>query len=381
MLQNYLQDFINSSSKATFEVAGVNFSYVLIIGLTFLGTFIFLSRKQITVYRLTFLAVIGVMWLLIGQKTADYYFNHKFYELQHNWHYIAYSIYAYLSYRLMMSKKVDSSRIIIRTFFSAFLITLFDEGIQVFISNRIFDICDIGKDLWGTVIGLVFVFFVLEEGKIYKQSSKLTHKKLKDYFKSPFSMIVFLILLAYINLLVSSKLTDTQFIPSAALIILLIFSFIFFIVHFLQFRKGRIFIITFLAAAIFIQGFFFIKYMDKNIIYYKKGLVIYKGIPLPYFDIMIHNNGTIKLVDKKIFFNGTDIKTIMHKSTRILLIGSGSKGQGGKGFLDNKEAQFYFNPITLQPLEIIIMNTKEACKKYNQLKKQGLEVVFVIHNS
>ena len=97
---------------------------------------------------------------------------------------------------------------------------------------------------------------------------------------------------------------------------------------------------------------------------------------------MIYPNGTFRLVDKKIYFNNPDkYNTIYALSKDILLIGSGSDGKGGKGFPEEKKAQFVFNPKTKLPLQIIILKTQEACAKFNELKKKGYNVLYVIHNS
>ena len=124
------------------------------------------------------------------------------------------------------------------------------------------------------------------------------------------------------------------------------------------------------------------KYNNSNIVYNKKGIVVYKGIPIPYFDIMIFPNGTFRLVDKKIYFNQKDkFNRIYMHANDILLIGSGKDGKGGKGFIDEKrETQFVFNPIKKLPLQVIVLKTPEACEEFNLLKSKGYDVMFIIHN-
>ena len=96
---------------------------------------------------------------------------------------------------------------------------------------------------------------------------------------------------------------------------------------------------------------------------------------------LIKENGFFRFVDKKHDFNTRDLKTIYHYSTDILLIGSGKKGLGGNGFPEKQMTQFVFNTVKMRPLQVIILKTPDACKKYNQLKKEGYNVLFIIHNT
>ena len=111
------------------------------------------------------------------------------------------------------------------------------------------------------------------------------------------------------------------------------------------------------------------------------GITIYKGIPLLFFDVMIYENNIFRFVDKKHTFNNRDINTICHHANDILLIGAGKYGEGGNGFPEKVMSQFIFNAVKKKPLQVIILDTPNACKKYNQLKKEGYNVLFIIHNT
>jgi len=125
-----------------------------------------------------------------------------------------------------------------------------------------------------------------------------------------------------------------------------------------------------------------IKNNPQNIIVQKKpGLFEWRGIPVPYFDLMIKTDGAVQLVDKKRYFNKTDkINRIYGLTDDILLIGSGSRGQGGKGFPDNN-SHFIFNPVTKKPLQILVYPNQQACRIYNKLHSEGKKVLFIIHNN
>ncbi len=381
LIQNYLQQAIGMLSQSSFSLWDLNVPYILAIAIIFMITFILILRHQITRFRI--LALITVIALIIlGQNSTDYYFNHKFYELQHNWHYFAYGIFSYIMYRFLKHKKLPSERIILYIFITALSISTFDESIQILISSRIFDICDVAKDAWGTIMGMVVVFFVIERGKIISNGWKIRQRKISDYLKHPFSLLFLETIFAYILLLISSIISNKEYIKYTILFTLIAFIIFFFIFHNSQKKIFRKIFIGLAIIILAIQSFYFIKYHKNNIISNEKGLIVYKGFPLPFFDIMIYPNGTFRFVDKKILFNNPDkFNTIYCIAKDVLIIGSGSKGQGGKGFPEQKETQFVFNPITKQPLQVIILKTPEACKKFNSLKEKGYNVLFIIHNS
>jgi VanZ family protein len=382
IVRNYLQQMIGMTSQLSFTILGINIPYIIAIIVILLTTVLFLFRRKITNIRLFGFAVV-VLMMVIGQNSTDYYFNHKFFELQHNWHYIAYAIFSYINYRFLKSKDYSSERIVLITFISAICISTFDEAIQILISNRIFDICDIAKDIWGAAIGMVFVFVIIEQGKIFKTGWRIRQRKLSNYIRYPISLLFLEMVFAYLFLLVSSVLSENKYIGMAILISVSVFLIFFFILHYSQKRIARRILIAIAVLLLVIQSGFFIKYRKSNIVFSKPGLIVYKGIPIPYFDIMIFPNGSFRLVDKKIYFNQKDkVNRIYKHVNRILLIGSGSDGEGGMGFIDKqRETQFLFNPIQKKPLQIIVLKTPEACEEFNILRRNGYDAMFIIHNN
>ena len=380
LLQNYLQTFIGKLSELFFEISGFKIPYVVLVVLIIVVILIIKNLKHFTRFRV-FSILITLFMIMIGQKLSDFYFHHKFYELQYNWHYFAYGIFSYIAYRYFRSRNKPDAKIILSTFVIAISISTFDEFIQIHISNRIFDIGDIGKDTWGTIIGMFFIFFVINKGKIIKRSWKIREKKIRNYFKNPFSILFLEAVFTLILLFISSLLTDMEYLKFAIFITIGIFIIFFLILHLSQ-RKtfSKIFIVVAILCFLF-QGFFFLKYHKENIVSNSYGITIYKGIPLSFFDVMIHENGFFRFVDKKHNFNKRDINTICHHSKDILLIGSGKYGKGGNGFPEKMMTQFIFNSVKMKPLQVIILKTPEACKKYNQLKKEGYNVLFIIHNT
>ena len=134
LLQNFLQDVISQFSRSSFEIAKLDIPYTLSI---FLIIVLFLSIK----FRKTFNTRIIISWLVaflywfIGQKSVDYYMNKEFYDLQNNWHYIAYGLFTIVAYNSFSIKPRNLGRMILHLYSLALLISVFDETIQVFISK------------------------------------------------------------------------------------------------------------------------------------------------------------------------------------------------------------------------------------------------------
>src|SRR3989339_927730 len=130
MLQNYLQQTIREISGLTINIFIWETPIVFLVFIIACLSLLVFLRKQVTFFRLSTLLII-VLMMLIGQETADYYLNYKFYDLQNNWHYFAYGLFVFVFYRFLISKNCSDSKIILLTLFKAFLISSFDEGIQV----------------------------------------------------------------------------------------------------------------------------------------------------------------------------------------------------------------------------------------------------------
>jgi len=378
MLQNYLQTAIGEASRAAINCGSLKVPYTVIITALILIIFFYLSRKILSKRRFLFLGLIFTFFA-IGQMTADYYYGHHFYDLQHNWHYIAYGIFAFIAYRRFTIKPQPTYKILYRIFLMAILVSIFDEFIQIYISNRVFDLSDVAKDLWGNMTGSIFVFFYLEDGKDFP-NYKLRQKTIKEYFTNPFSLLSLEIIFAYVFLFVSSQLTDEKYKFNLAFIVILVFLIIFILIFSGKNKVVRWIIrgaLVFLAVLIFGAAHF----GTPKIKYISSGHINYNGIPLMYFDYMIFPDGGFRTVDKKESFNMRDKQKIEALNPEILLIGTGSKGKGGKGWTDNEVTQMIFNITTSKIYQIIKLPNKQACDTYNRLHKEGKKILFIIHNN
>ncbi len=379
LVRNFLQQAIGMLSQWSYTIAGLRIPYVLSAVIAFLLILLILNIRRFKLKAVLIFA--GVIILMgIGQSFTDYYFNHDFYELQHNWHYFAYGLFAWISYLYHRDKGHSQVRYIWQTVLMGQLISIFDETAQIFISGRVFDVCDIGKDLWGAIVGImVITAAVSSSGQKYK--FKLWHKNPGEYFRNPYSSLFLLIVYGFLFLAIGSLLTETRYLLQVILWTLGIFILLMVPVYFLQYKIPRIVIIMLLAGLIILSTITISKNSQNIIIQKHPGLMEWRGISVPYFDLMIKKNGAIRLVDKKLYFNKKDkINRIYGMTEDILLIGSGSRDQGGKGFFDGR-SHFVYNPITRRPLQILVYPNQQACRIYNKLNSEDRQVLFIIHNN
>ena len=140
-------------------------------------------------------------------------------------------------------------------------------------------------------------------------------------------------------------------------------------------------LLSIFVCAVLLQTYFFVKYRSANIVNHRHGLTVYKGIPIIFFDAMIFPDGTFRLVDKKHFFNLRDQKFFSKQRADILVIASGSKGEGGQGFPVKAPVQFIYNYYTQRGTQVIILENSQASELFNRLKSEGKNVLFILHNS
>ncbi len=381
MLQNYLQDAIGMLSEWSFMAGGIKIPWLVTILIVFIAIMLYRFRRKTTLKTMLVWAIILLMWI-IGQQTSDYYLDIPFYQLQHNWHYFAYGIFSFVAYQLFSAKQKTPAAIILRVFFMAMLISTFDEMAQVFISSRTFDISDIAKDLWGVLMGVLFLYFIYNNPSlILKKGWIIRERKFGDYLKNPVALVAWMMVFTYILLFVSSALTESKYAFNVVFITLLVFLVIFFIIHLTRTRTEKIVFGILAGLLIIILSVSIARNHYRNITDYKQGLLVYKGVPIPFFDVMILENGCFRVVDKKEFFNQTDIRFLFKKASNILLIGSGKEVKSRMGFPEDAESQFIFNRETGRGLQVIILPTEEACKVFNRLKKEEKEVMFIIHSN
>ncbi|MGC9314659.1 MAG: VanZ family protein [bacterium] len=380
MLQNYLQTSIKELSNFKIALFGLRLPLMFTIFVIIFASFLIAFRKKITLYRTVAVAVCIAM-IALGQQISDYYMANPFYDLQNNWHYIAYAIFAVLMFRMLKARGKDTGYIVRTTYFSALTLSAFDEGFQFFLSSRVFDISDIAKDGWGVLIGLIICLFVYEEGRFLRKSEwRIAQKKIGDYLRIPLSFMVLATIFNLLFLIYGSLLSDLQYIGTAMVFLFGSFTILFILIHISQWKTPRRALLGILILSLISLMISFSIHRKEYIIHNSSGLIVYKGLPLPYFDIMIFPKGGFRLVDKKLYFFPGDKTTIFEHKADIVIIGTGADGKGGGGF-GSEISAFAYNPITNKCSQIIVLPNKSACENYNRLKKEGKNVLFIIHNT
>ena len=380
LLQNFLVELISKVSGSTFSLGDLDIPILPCLAVALLIVFVIIFRSRIT--RMWILAgAVAIGMIALAQQVTDFYFDHHFYDLQQNWHYMAYGIFAYMIYRDLTPRGRSRARIILITFFAALVFSAFDEIFQLFMSSRIFDISDIAKDVWGALAGITMIHMVGSRAHtLLANLKKIRQTTLRGYLRNPTGLLVFLFVLAFLFLCYSSLLTDSPYWYVTALFTAGSFVFLFALFHLSRFKPIKYGLISVLVALLIIQTYSLVRYHSANIAYNSYGLTVYKGIPIPFFDVMIYPDGFFRLVDKKHYFYQRDKAFFLKQRTDIILIGSGKDGLGGKGFTREK-TMFMYNPNIRKGTQVIILRTGEACRLFNRLKQEGKNVLFVLHNT
>ncbi len=378
MLQNYLQDAIGKLSRLSFPIGEFNCPFILSVATLAAIPGIFYLIKNYSHKRISGIAIVLIL-LIIAYNTSDYYFNHHFYDIQHNWHYVAYGLFSWLAWRHFSAKQLNTGKVILRIFLMALTMSLSDELIQVFISDRVFDLSDVAKDLWGCLTGLAFINFVAFEFKYI--NFKNFWPQGKNHFSNYPAWILSLeFIFAIIFLNVSSVLSDAVYVKQVIFLTLVFFAFFFLIFKLLSGKTGRKIVIG-AASLIVILLTLTLTLSESKVKSGSENLFYYKKIPIAYFDVMIYPNGMIRAVDKKTHFNTRDQQKINSIGPDILILATGSKNQGGKGYHDQKKVEIRYNPIQNKVYQIIKLPNKEAFKLYNRLIEENKKILMIVHNS
>jgi hypothetical protein len=109
-------------------------------------------------------------------------------------------------------------------------------------------------------------------------------------------------------------------------------------------------------------------------------LIYLNNLPLPYFDYMIYPEGGFRPVDKKIKFNVRDKQKMDALNPDILVLSTGSEGQGGKGWNDQEISEFYHNTKSDRFYQIIKLKNPSAYSTFNRLIQDKKKTLLIIHN-
>ncbi len=101
------------------------------------------------------------------------------------------------------------------------------------------------------------------------------------------------------------------------------------------------------------------------------GLTTYNALPIPYFDPIVHSDGTLSFrKEKNHFISLNESKILLSETPNFLIVGSGYSGL--------VQVDSRINSTTTQ---LEVLPTPEALKRFNQLKDQGQKVSAIIHST
>ena len=381
VVTKFLQGAVYNLSHMSFSLFGIQLPFIGTAAIALIIAIIIWQRKYITRRSAAAILVIIAM-IALSQWVQDLYGGMSVYDLQKNWHYAAYGAYVFVFFRAFNRQGVPLQRMIVYSYFSAIGLSIFDETFQLFLSDRIFDVSDIAKDSWGTIVGLILVLFVSQTyGTIDFKSHTAWKRRPRDYFNDPLAALVVCGLLSLVVIMLSPLLTDFRHITIFIGLVIGLYIVVLLIWHFLQFKRFRIAFISLLIIILVTISGSYLKHRNDNFSHNRYGLMVYKGFPVPFFDLMIYPNGLPRLVDKKHFFNNMDRQFMMQQEPDILIIGIGFHGKGGNGFKVKEGPYFVYNRYTNNGTQIIILPTPRACEEFNRLKTENKNVLFIIHTT
>jgi hypothetical protein len=381
LLQNFLVEWVGKTSGRTILLAGLRIPAVPLIALAVVGGLLYLFRSRVS-KRLFIAAGIVIVMDTLAQQITDYYFGHRFYDLQQNWHYIAYGIFSFMVYRDLESRGYRLAKIQWITIAAALCFSCFDEAFQMHMSARVFDPCDIAKDCLGCTMGMVLIALGGVRSPEFLQGMRgLRRTSWTGYFRNPFSTLALISVIVFVFLNVASLLSEFEYIKTVVLITLSLGAVLLLLLYLGQSRIGRYGLLGLAILVIGVQGVMLLRHRQDNIHGNRFGLTLYRGMAIPLFDVMIRPDGSFRLMDKKHFFNLRDQDFIMKRKSDIVIIGSGAYGKGGQGFLSTSMSQFMYNKYTGRATQIIILKSPEACREFNRLKLEHKNVALILHNT
>ena len=381
LLRRYLQSAIGTFGRLSVPVAGVEIPIVPVAA-GILGI-VLLICYRVRITKLSVLATLLAVGLnTLAQQFIDYYADHTFYDLQQNWHYLAYALFSFMMYRALAPRGVPLHRMILLTYCAAVVFSTIDEICQLYISGRAFEMNDIAKDAWGSLLGMVFIYLGGKQAPVLLARWKeFRQPRLRDYLNNPFSLLILLMVLTFLFLYTAAILTDLEYNLHSILITLATFAILLALLQLSRYRAVRYLLVTAVVIVLGIQTFFFVKHRNDYIVHNEYGLTVYRGIPVVFFDMMVFPDGSFRLVDKKHRFSPRDRMFFLRQQADIILIASGAVGKGGQGFPRQTPSQFLYNPYTKRGTQVIILKNSEACPLFNRLKQEQKSVLLILHNT
>ena len=381
MVRRYLQVAVGHLSRIELPVAELGIPVVGIAAVVAAALLLYRWRRLLTRTRGAAI-VTGLAMIALAQQIGDHYFAHRAYDLQLNWHYLAYGIFAFVLSRDLSSRGLPPARIIWLTFWIALGLSVTDELFQLLVSSRTFDTGDIAKDVWGVLAGMVIIHGGDDsERGLLKSWRPLRKPHLRDYRQAPASLLLLLIWCGFVFLNVASLLTSIAY-GELVVVFTVAISFAGIMVfHYSSRPRFRVAAIVTAGLILLLQGAICLRHRGTALASPRPGVTLYHGLPIAFFDAIIFPGGGFRLADKKASFNQRDQWYLLSHKPDVILLASGPRGRGGRGFPENTTSQFIYNIHTRDATQVVTLPNREALTMYNRLKEAKKNVLLVLHNT
>ena len=381
LVNNQLQGSLRSFCRVTFPFLSWNVPLLPAAELIVLAALLIRFRSLITVKRVLAASVIGVLFAT-SYVSSDLYLAHSIYDIQANYHYEAYALMTILFFRAFAREGRGRHILIYAAFASCMAISLADEGLQLILSDRVFDLNDNAKDALGILMGLVVVFFVFEKyGTIRFSDIPKGQKNPMVYLRDPAVALILVGLFAQILLQISALFSHPDywwFTVSMTMVLFLLGAVVFYLT---RFRVGRWAVGILLLLIVLAQGLSLLLLSDSGITYHSDWLTVCNGIPIPFADLLVYPNGVVRPTDKHHIFWGEISGFFMDYNPRIILIGAQPYGDAS-AIVDARRGSFLtYSRVMRRNVQIIVDEPREACRLLNELRAGGKNVIFVLHTT
>ena len=123
LVRNFLQDAIGDITQFSMTLLGQRVPVIPAIAFILAIILLILFRAYLTKLRIL-AGIIVLLIIALSQQITDLYASFRFYDLQQNWHYFGYAIFAFMVYRDLAPRNIPLARIILLTYCCALLFSL-----------------------------------------------------------------------------------------------------------------------------------------------------------------------------------------------------------------------------------------------------------------
>lgn len=376
-----LQASLRAFSHLTLPFFGFDIPFIPVVEVLMAALVLLYVRDKITKRRVYACLVMFAVFLFSWFVT-DVYLYLSLYDIQANYHYAAYGLMTVLFFRAFYREDRAQHKLIYAAFATCMLISLADEGAQRVASHRVFDLNDNAKDALGVVMGLIVVHFIMTKyGTADLKSIPKGEKRIGEYVKNPASAIVILGIFTLIFLTVSALFSDPSYWYVTVLCTFLLFAVAMALLYATRFKMGRRALSTVIVILVLAQVVSVFVYWDDGIVFHSSCVTVYRGVPVPFCDVLVYPNGMVRPADKHHIFNSEIMGFFANYAPSIIVVGSNRHGDPNADVnVDAKYGSYLaYSSQLRRNIQVVTTSPEEACALYNQYRQEGKNVMLALH--